>query len=684
MVFKGRFFSSSKKSDSSSSPDGSNSPGGSTFGSPSTARSDKKKPKSNAAPAAASPRHTLIKDAVEKHHLQHQQKKKDKDAKDSKGKDSAHASSPKLSPPAATAAADGGSSPAKLRKGAAVGKDGTGPAAALSPILVSSLGLNRIKTRSGPLPQEGLRGEHRMSGLGSSNLSRSTGATSSLVSSTSMARVGVDSGGAKDGRTLDKVPESCTSSWADIGGGGAKQWFTASVKFEKAKDEVNSDLAIFAGDLVSIMEKNLESHPEWKEILEDLLILARSCCVMSPGEFWLQCEGLVQDLDDRRQELPSGMLKKLHTHMLFILTRCTRLLQFHKESGFAEDEMAMDPGSKKLHSAEVASVPAKDSKHMFTMAEKNSVETVVSRKSYSQEQYNLKWKRSQEIKPANFFSQLDIAKDDSPSSRERIASWKPLPSPAPKDKKKSIPLIDESPNGKVECSQLKATLDKGLITTDPPKQASAVHASVNQSVPSKHQHNVSWGFWSDQQSISEEGSIMCRICEEYVPTSFVEEHSKVCAVADRCDQKGLSVDERLIRIAETLEKMVESYKQKDLPNVLGSPDVLNISCTSLIEESDIPYPKLSDWSRRGSADMLDSLHETENTLLFDDLKNLSSMTCKTRFGSKSDQGMTTSSAGSMTPRSPIMTPRASHIDMLLAGKNATSECDDLPQVFIIK
>ncbi|XP_009408996.2 probable serine/threonine protein kinase IREH1 [Musa acuminata AAA Group] len=782
MVFKGRFFSSSKKSDSSSSPDGSNSPGGSTFGSPSTARSDKKKSKSNAAPAAASPRHTLIKDAVEKHHLQHQQKKKDKDAKDSKGKDTAHASSPKPSPAAATAAADSGSSPAKLRKGAAVGKDGAGPAAALSPILVSSLGLNRIKTRSGPLPQEGLRGEHRMSGLGSSNLSRTPGSASAYVSSTSMARTGVDSGGAKkDGKTLDKVPESCTSSWADHGGGGAKQWFTASmdapfgwqgkadlpwnkyedlsnnttfaseaespydacetpkesesprfkeimqatsvprkkfpgdvksyshelsskgvrpfpfwkprsaynlkevlkviqVKFEKAKDEVNSDLAIFAGDLVSIMEKNLESHPEWKEILEDLLILARSCCVMSPGEFWLQCEGLVQDLDDRRQELPSGMLKKLHTHMLFILTRCTRLLQFHKESGFAEDEISMDPGSKKLHSAEVASVPAKDSKHMFMKAEKNSVETVVSRRSYSQEQYNLKWKRSQEIKPVDFFSQLDVAKDDSPSSRERMASWKPLPSPAPKDKKKSIPLVDESPNGKVECSQLRATLDKGLITTDPPKQISSVHASVNQSVPSKHQHNVSWGFWSDQQSISEEGSIMCRICEEYVPTSFVEEHSKVCAVADRCDQKGFSVDERLIRIAETLEKMVESYKQKDLPNVLGSPDVANISRTSLIEESDIPFPKLSDWSWRGSADMLDSLHETENTLLFDDLKNLSSMTCKTRFGSKSDQGMTTSSAGSMTPRSPIMTPRASHIDMLLTGKNATSECEDLPQM----
>lgn len=82
-------------------------------------------------------------------------------------------------------------------------------------------------------------------------------------------------------------------------------------KFEKAKEEVDSDLAIFAADLVGILEKNAESHPEWQETIEDLLILARSCAMTSPNEFWLQCEGIVQDLDDRRQELPPGILKQL-------------------------------------------------------------------------------------------------------------------------------------------------------------------------------------------------------------------------------------------------------------------------------------------------------------------------------------------------------------------------------------
>lgn len=64
----------------------------------------------------------------------------------------------------------------------------------------------------------------------------------------------------------------------------------------------------------------------------------------------------------------------------------------------------------------------------------------------------------------------------------------------------------------------------------------------------------------------------------------------------------------------------------------------------------------------------------------DDLKAHPSMSCRTRFGPKSDQGMTTSSAGSMTPRSPLMTPKTSQIDLLLAGKGAYSEHDDLPQV----
>ncbi|KAJ6418631.1 hypothetical protein OIU84_001907 [Salix udensis] len=193
----------------------------------------------------------------------------------------------------------------------------------------------------------------------------------------------------------------------------------------------------------------------------------------------------------------------------------------------------------------------------------------------------------------------------------------------------------------------------------------------------KHQPKLSWGNWGDQQNIVDESSIICRICEEEVPTLHVEDHLRICAIADRCDQKGLSVNERLIRISETLDKMIV---QKYIHHAVGSPDVAKVSNSSATEESDVLSPKLSDWSHRGSEDMLDCFPEADNAVFMDDLKGLPSMSCRTRFGPKSDQGMATSSAGSMTPRSPLLTPRTSHIDLLLAGKSAFSEHDDLPQL----
>ena len=52
------------------------------------------------------------------------------------------------------------------------------------------------------------------------------------------------------------------------------------VMFEKLKEEVDSDLDGFAGDLVGILEKNVVSDREWKERLEDLLVVTLQCvCV---------------------------------------------------------------------------------------------------------------------------------------------------------------------------------------------------------------------------------------------------------------------------------------------------------------------------------------------------------------------------------------------------------------------
>ncbi|XP_057446894.1 probable serine/threonine protein kinase IREH1 isoform X2 [Lotus japonicus] len=769
MVFKGRFFSS-KKSDSSS-PDAASSNSPRSLSSNSPSRSDKKKPKSpaitvtgGAASAPAACRQTQVKDGTKK-----------KDVVVVRGKDK-------------ESLALSGSSSKKLTAAAAEGRDRESPAAAssssVSPILASSLGLNRIKTRSGPLPQEsffGFRGDKGAApALGASNLSRpGVGKKKEVVS---QSRVGfhegfgagagtgawVDNGSNSDsmstGRSRERSPivlagsrlqngesssEAGKQAPSQVQAGGLssedvctpetaydfenpkesesprfqailrltsapRKRFPSDIKsfshelnskgvrpypfwkprrlnnvqeilvdirnkFDKEKEEVNSELAIFAADLVGVLEKNADTHPDWQETIEDLLVLARRCAMTSSGEFWLQCESIVQDLDDRRQELPQGVLKHLHTRMLFILTRCTRLLQFHKESGLAEDEHVFDlRQSRVLHSAKKPIPPSVGRDAKIPSAAKTSKAS--TKKAYSQEQSSFGWKKDAK-QPENLSLHADdeASKNFESPGRDRMASWKKFPSPSGRSPKEIAQLKDQN-YGMAEPSKTsnnkRFTSDVDLSAAKP----SELHPiKDSQDHDSKHQHKVSWGYW-DQPNNNEENSIICRICEEEVPTSHVEDHSRICAVADSCDQKGLSVNERLVRVAETLEKMMESCTQKDTQQIVGSPDVAKVSNSSMTEESDVLSPKLSDWSRRGSEDMLDCFPESDNSVFMDDLKGLPLISCKTRFGPKSDQGMTTSSAGSMTPRSPIMTPRTSQIDLLLAGKVAYSEHDDLSQM----
>ncbi|KAJ4960788.1 hypothetical protein NE237_020698 [Protea cynaroides] len=776
MVFKGRFFSS-KKSDSSS-PDGSNSPRNVKSDSP--GRSEKKKVKSvkeeqqiggSSGSFGAVWRQTHVNG---KQQSQQQQQKK----KEIKGKEVQTPLKQTLTAAVPSSAID---STSKLRNVPDV-KEAT---SSVSPILASSLGLNRIKTRSGPLPQESFFGYRagKGSSLGASNLSRpasggrSSGKKKEAPKTNKMASLDnafsvswVDNGSNSDSMSTESVQSiiqspnvqvhsrlknadastevgQYNSPWGNSGGlrstdactpeasydcetpkesesprfqallrvtSAPRKRFPADIKsfshelnskgvrpfpfwkprglnnleevlvvirakFDKAKEEVNSDLAVFAGDLVEILEKNAETHPEWQETIEDLLVLARRCAVMLPGEFWLQCEGMVQDLDDRRQELPMGMLKQLHTRMLFILTRCTRLLQFHKESGLAEDEHVLGlRQSRDLYSADRQAPSGTGSEGKgFKGARDSKVPS--ARKYYSQEQHSLHWKREHAMQPKTLPppDAESLKNIESPASRERIASWKKLPSTSQKKQGEVISLKDERVDPLQMLENRRESPDAVLAKPHelPPAKDSPGHVCQ----PSKHKHRFSWGYWGDQQNPSDT-SIICRICEEEVPTSYVEDHSRICAIADRCDQNGLSVNERFIRIAETLEKMIESLSQKDLQNQVGSPDVAKVSNSSVTEESDGLSPKLNDWSCRGSEDMLDCLPEADDSVFMDVLKGLQSMSCKTRFGPKSDQGMTTSSAGSMTPRSPLWTPKSSHIDLLLAGKGAYSEHEDLPQM----
>ncbi|KAL2456161.1 putative serine/threonine protein kinase IRE4 [Forsythia ovata] len=53
---------------------------------------------------------------------------------------------------------------------------------------------------------------------------------------------------------------------------------------------------------------------------------------MTSLEFRTKCEEIVHELTEKRQKCQAGLLKVLFTRILFILTRCTRLLHFEKDN----------------------------------------------------------------------------------------------------------------------------------------------------------------------------------------------------------------------------------------------------------------------------------------------------------------------------------------------------------------
>lgn len=197
MVFKGRFFSS-KKSDTSS-PDGSyNSPKSNASNSP--IRSDsKKKGKSTSKDNSPSTPTSLSSFASFRDRK-----------KAGKGKESQSSTPIKnLEKPSTVEVGE--------KKGVTETKEAGVTSFPLSPIMASSLGLNKIKTRSGTLPQESFFGygsRDKGSALGASNLSK-TGGDEALSSDLGKRNLGkkdekknagrMDSASNSDGMSADSA-----------------------------------------------------------------------------------------------------------------------------------------------------------------------------------------------------------------------------------------------------------------------------------------------------------------------------------------------------------------------------------------------------------------------------------------------------------------------------------------------
>lgn len=449
-------------------------------------------------------------------------------------------------------------------------------------------------------------------------------------------------------------------------------------KFDRLKEEVNSDLGIFAGDLVGILEKSSETHSEWKESLEDLLVIASKCAKMSPNEFWVKCEAIVQKLDDRRQELPMGTLKQAHTRLLFILTRCTRLVQFQKETGF-EDEHIL--GLHKL--SDLGVYPEKvleASQHDFSgplsVKEEDNKQM---KNSIIDKQGSLTVRKDQVNKNFSDADGLDINTTRSAASSTssyRMSSWKKLPSAAEKNRRGSD-VVETTSKDKSCHLQEKTELrnDGDFIHVNLDTQACLP------SEASTGGRRASWGLTC-------ENLMICRICEVEIPTVHVEEHSRICTIADRCDLKGLNVNERLERVAETLEKILESWTPRSTPRSTGSPrgslEVARRGTQGMHEELAEFLTRNDNLSQRHSEDMPDCTADSVNASIMQNLNAFRELPCKAHSFMASDPARRTSSGGSLTPRSPLTAPWVNQIEMLLHEGKTISELENSQQVTDIK
>ncbi|EES16404.1 probable serine/threonine protein kinase IRE isoform X2 [Sorghum bicolor] len=461
-------------------------------------------------------------------------------------------------------------------------------------------------------------------------------------------------------------------------------------KFIRLKEEVDSELGIFAGDLVDVLARAREGeaeaeadgedhHPDdWRVALEDLLVVAQRCAEMSPEELWTRCEGVVQGLDDRRQELPAGLPKQAHTRILFILTRCTRLLQFRKGAAVGGCRYAdvVDDDDRRnvlgLHQLSDLGlypihVDGGDLGRKSTSSLTELKERLIRRRMLEHKQLTV------DFSPARIFSPSSgdgSAAADGHSPSGKMASWKKLPSPAEKNKISSTgagdaggaataaktaaagvgddSLAKKKPitrHGKTTVDEIVERVDAASIHIHPDGLAClGGDAAVNLAeIPSRY---------PEAQQIIVDGKprMICRICDFEIPMACAEGHFVVCTLADRCDAKGHSADQRLLRVAEVLDRVLACFDTRGG----GGGGSLGVGGGRASTSSE------SDSNNAADHDALSQLLTVPSSELF-------------------SEGALTPASGSL-PQSPLLTPRTSHAESQLTKHKAFAELENFQQI----
>ncbi|XP_057973055.1 probable serine/threonine protein kinase IRE4 isoform X7 [Malania oleifera] len=414
-------------------------------------------------------------------------------------------------------------------------------------------------------------------------------------------------------------------------------------RFEAAKELVNAELSSFAGDIRDILQKNDALCPG-QAMVGDLLVLAQQCIEMTSAEFRAQCELIVQDLTEKRQQCQTGLLKWLFTRMLFILTRCTRLLQFQKHSERI-DEKSLNIFKKCLES-----VPAVEMNWMPEPGIVNSGSNCALNQKGDTEP-RLQGQTSVPALPLVSWCKAEEPTDESgKTSKKNSSVFEKEPVPQYFQTNSSSPVL--------QCHHIEGSFPGKSV--------------INDTILGLHHE--------PERSLDGFDSVICRICEEPVPTIHLESHSYICAYADKCDVNCLDVDERLFKLAEILDQIIESCSLSCHAS-FGSPESSRMQTSSSTIVSEGYSPKINEWRSKGVEGMFEDLHEMD-TACIDDFSLANAINLKGHLGIKLNYYGAASSTGSMSSVSSTNTPKASHFDFFWLEHNNPSELEDAQQFIL--
>ncbi|OVA18675.1 Protein kinase domain [Macleaya cordata] len=422
-------------------------------------------------------------------------------------------------------------------------------------------------------------------------------------------------------------------------------------RFDAAKVVVDAELTNFAGDVEEILKRKGSSSPDGQKTAEDLLILARQCIEMTSAEFRAKCERIVHGLAEKRQQCQGGLQMQLFTHMLFILSRCTRLLQFEN------DNDPIDEDSLYKFKQCIESIPAVE---MNWGPQKDITKHQLQGLSTA---YSLPVKI--QCKP-----ELANRKDRSSRNDSIFLSEKSIPQNTRSDNQLSETSITE-----FDSPSFSASRSRDFSSY----QEDTVQYQVDVGLPRKLLQKSSGDSLHEKDRIFDgSDSVICRICEEVVPTTHLESHSYICAYADKCDLNSLDIDERLSKLAEILEQIIESCTLSYQAS-FDSPEILRLQTANSVVGSEVQSPKITEWHNKGVEGMFEDLHEMDTACIDDShLGILSNL--KGHLGIKLSHYGAPSSSGSMTSVSSTNTPRANHFDLFWLEYNNSSEPEDVQQM----